>query len=194
MIILHQNDPKGYGALAPLLVDRGYIPIPCQGKRPLVTDWQNMTPERSLSLVHEFPDANVGIDLGDKLAVLDIDIKDHAAAAGEVAQVGRDNLSEGAVITRTGVTSLKIFYRTETGIKKRKLRLRHGNVETLGKGQQAVVAGTLPCGSEYLGDLPPIDELPCINEELIDRSCDAVQPKEPEPEAEPALVDDPAWA
>ena len=134
MTILHQHDPKGYGALAPVLVDRGYIPIPCQGKKPSIPGWPQLTASRAKELTEQHSDSNVGIVLGDTILVADIDIKDSATAAQEVAQQVRRIFGAGTVISRTGVTSLKIFYRTETPIKKRFLDLKHGRLELLGCG------------------------------------------------------------
>ncbi len=151
MTILHQHDPKGYGALAPVLVDRGYIPIPCQGKKPRITGWPELTASRAKELTKQYSDSNVGIVLGDTILVADIDIKDSATAAEEVAQWVRGILGTGAVISRTGVTSIKIFYRTNAPVEKHILDLKHGRLELLGCGQQAIVAGKLEGGSEYQG-------------------------------------------
>ena len=126
MIILHQHDPKGYGARATELIDAGYIPIPCQGKKPSIPGWPQLTASKAKEFTEQHGDSNVGIVLGDTVLVADIDIKDNATAAKEVAQRVQEVLGAGALISRTGVTSTKIFYRTETPIKKRALDLKHG--------------------------------------------------------------------
>ena len=201
MTTIHQHDPKGYGALAPVLVNLGYIPIPCQGKQPRLQRWQNARAEQITALLNDHAGDNTGVVLGDTLLVADIDIKDNATAAQEVAQQVQEVFGAGAVISRTGVTSIKIFYRTEAPIKKRALSLKHGKLEILGSGQQAIVAGKLE-GSEYQGELPSHEELPLVTEAMIDKLFAALRPMHETEKPEPAylpgaalVVDDPAaWA
>jgi len=95
MTTIHQNDPKGYGALAPVLVDRGYIPIPCQGKQPRLKCWQDARAEQITDLLNDHAGDNTGVVLGDTLLVADIDIKDNATAAKGVAQRVQEVLGAG---------------------------------------------------------------------------------------------------
>jgi hypothetical protein len=69
---------KTFAHLAERLIEQGYLPIPCEGKRPVMRDWANavITP----NIIRSHADHNTGIVLGRGVGALDNDIGDPKVA------------------------------------------------------------------------------------------------------------------
>lgn len=71
---MRQNPTRGDGATGPFaeaaaeLVEYDLVPIPCNGKRPLIKGWQKETPaearEKLPGRIKRFGGANVGVSCG----------------------------------------------------------------------------------------------------------------------------------
>ena len=80
----------------------GYSPIPCKGKAPCLSEWQNKR-EVSEEEIRAWPGGNTGI-LTEHTTTLDIDILDPDAAQ-YVEDLVRDMFDEaGTVLVRVGST------------------------------------------------------------------------------------------
>jgi Bifunctional DNA primase/polymerase, N-terminal len=162
------------------LLANGYAPLPIEGKRPPLKDWQNKTATNAAEIklwekVH--PQAtNTGI-LTQLTPTLDIDITNPEAAEA-VEALARERFEEhGCVLTRIGQAPKRaIFLRTDTPFKKitGKVIAANGDtdqkIELLADGQQVVVFGTHPkTGKPYswFGGEPTSikhEELPHVSE------------------------------
>ena len=158
---------------------QGHSPIPVNGKKPLIDGWQNLggiSAEELSRLTAERPDhTNTGA-LTALMPVLDIDVKD-AAAADAVEQLVRDRFGEtGKVLTRVGSAPKRaIPFQTAKTYKKIAVNLiapsgdTSQKIELLCEGQQVVVHGTHPdTGKPYTwfgGDLTGVSryDLPHLN-------------------------------
>lgn len=161
------------------LIDRGYVPTPCVGKRPVLDDWAKIRPDDALlrDWARRADWANTGIVLGD-VAAVDIDILEPGLAADlrmaaldlavadqppPLVRYGRR--PKAALIFRTGSGFAKLAtsaYRMPDGTSAR--------VEVLCRGQQLIVAGIHPDtrqpyewdggnpGNTSLADLPLLTE------------------------------------
>ena len=159
---------------------QGHSPIPVKGKKPLIDDWQklgNISAEKLSRLTAEKPDhTNTGA-LTALMPVLDIDIKD-PAAADAVERLVRDKFGDtGKILTRVGSAPKRaIPFQTAKTFKKIAVDLVTPNgdtsqkIELLCEGQQVVVDGIHPdTGRPYKwfgGDLTEVSryDLPHLNE------------------------------
>lgn len=137
-----QADPHTHGVFAKYahrLFDNGFQPIPLEGKRPAIKNWQKRLSSASLDrLTHEFTDANVGVLTGDVLA-LDIDIDDRNQA-NEIAACAAHYIGFTDFVRIGRAPRSMLLYRSAEQMRKR----RAGDVEVLGFGQQIAVLGTHP--------------------------------------------------
>jgi hypothetical protein len=162
------------------LREQGHSPIPVNGKRPLFNDWQKLggiSAEELSRLTAEKPDhVNTGA-LTALMPVLDLDIKDPAAAEAAEHLV-RDRFGDtGKILTRVGSAPKRaIPFQTAKTFKKIAVSLVAPNgdtsqkIELLCEGQQVVVDGTHPdTGKPYTwfgGNLTEVSRyaLPHLNE------------------------------
>jgi hypothetical protein len=163
-----------YGALATTLQALGYQPIPCHGKRPLLSDW----PKNVGADPRKHAGANVGI-LTSTTPALDVDFTDPAILALIRPLVG-------AAPERIGRKGALYLFRTDAPF--RKLRREYvrgdesGAVEFLGEGQQFIAYGTHPdTGKPYTwtGGTGPADiradDLPYIDEQAARDLLDQIE-------------------
>ena len=159
---------------------QGHSPIPVNGKKPLIDGWQNLggiSAEELSRLTAERPDhTNTGA-LTALMPVLDIDIKD-PAAADAAEQLVRDHFGDtGKILTRVGSAPKRaIPFQTAKTYKKIAVTLIAPNgdtgqkIELLCEGQQVVVDGIHPdTGKPYKwfgGNLTEVSryDLPHLNE------------------------------
>jgi hypothetical protein len=138
------------------MLANGYTPIPLDGKKPMLNNWQNTVAAKEV--VERWGNAgpNTGM-LTAATPVLDIDILDeHAAQIVEAA--ARLYLEDkGQILIRIGLAPKRaILLRTNHPFRKiiRKLTAPDGTVhkiEVLGDGQQLAVAGAHPdTGKPYV--------------------------------------------
>jgi bifunctional DNA primase/polymerase-like protein len=163
------------------LLANGYAPLPIEGKRPPLKDWQNKTATNGAEIElweKVYPQAtNTGI-LTQLTPTLDIDITNPEPAEA-VEALARERFEErGFVLIRTGQAPKRaILLRTITPFKKitGKVVAPNGDtdqkIELLADGQQVVVFGTHPkTGKPYLwfgGEPTSIkhEELPYVSED-----------------------------
>jgi hypothetical protein len=162
------------------LLASGFLPIPVNGKKPLLPGWPDI--KATDPLIHgwerEYPDAlNTGI-LTRTTPVFDIDIL-NAEAAEAVEALARERFEErGYFLTRTGLAPKRaILFRVDVPFEKIRCVLMPANgaaaqkLELLGRGQQVVVKGIHPdTGQPYMwhgGEPGQIrhEELPYITRE-----------------------------
>jgi AAA domain/Bifunctional DNA primase/polymerase, N-terminal len=163
------------------LLENGYAPLPIDGKRPPLKDWQKKTATNAAEIelwekVH--PSAtNTGI-LTQLTPTLDIDITNPEAAEA-IEALARERFEErGFVLVRTGQAPKRaILLRTDTPFKKITGTVvapkgdTDQKIELLANGQQVVVFGTHPkTGKPYswFGGEPTSirhDELPYVSED-----------------------------
>jgi AAA domain/Bifunctional DNA primase/polymerase, N-terminal len=159
------------------LLRNGHLPIPVQGKRPLLQNWQNLEPDEEMIARWGDQGDNTGV-LCKRTAALDVDFDD-TAAVQIVLGVVRDRI-HGLILERTGrAPKCAIPMYVPEPFKKviRKFTAPDGRVhkiEFLCDGQQFVVAGTHPdTGSLYTWrdrDLmgTSLMELPVVRENDIE--------------------------
>lgn len=162
------------------LREQGYSPIPVNGKRPLFNDWQKLSgisaEELSRLTAEKFDHTNTGA-LTALMPVLDIDIKDPAAAEAAEHLV-RDRFGDtGKILIRIGSAPKRaIPFQTAKTFKKIAVDVIAPNGDTSQKielmcdGQQVVVDGIHPdTGKPYTwfgDDLTEVSRynLPHLNE------------------------------
>lgn len=125
------------------LIHNGYKPVPCTGKRVLVTGWTQLDfAEQDFE-----PNHNVGIKTGDGIAMVDIDIMDPAVSAAVVAEFLRRHPEAGR-LQRTGMapkTSFLVASDLQTKIEARLPDVgKKDKFEVLARGQQFVAFGIHP--------------------------------------------------
>lgn len=132
-----------FGDWAEKAHDSGFSPVPLQGKKPMLRNW-NSRPlglRAIRNLIARDPtvaSANLGLRTG-KLVAIDIDVDDPVMSARVAATAaGVLGLTQFIRIGRTPRRML--FYRTEEATPSRKI----GKVEILGTGKVAVVLGVHP--------------------------------------------------
>ena len=163
------------------LLANGYAPLPIEGKRPPLKDWQKKTDTNAAEIElweKVYPQAtNTGI-LTQLTPTLDIDITNPEPAEA-VEALARERFEErGFVLIRTGQAPKRaILLRTNTPFKKITGNVVAPNgdtdqkIELLADGQQVVVFGTHPkTGKPYSwfgGDPSSIkhEELPYVSED-----------------------------
>jgi hypothetical protein len=171
---------SAYTALRLQLLANGYAPIPVDGKRPPLKDWQkkiNPNAEEIELWEKTYPYAeNTGI-LTAITPTLDIDIKNPEAAEAIEGMVSERFEECGYVLVRVGQAPKRaIPFRTDTAFKKIAVNITAPNgdteqkIELLAAGQQVVVDGIHPdTGQRYSwhsGDPSSIkhEDLPYITE------------------------------
>jgi len=129
------------------LLHNGHLPIPVQGKRPLLSNWQNLSPDEEM--VDDWGETGDGTGLLCKrTAALDIDVDDEQAVQLILGLVRR--IFRGKILERTGrAPKCAVPMYVPTPFKKiiRKFTAPDGKVhkiEFLCDGQQFVVSGTHP--------------------------------------------------
>jgi hypothetical protein len=161
------------------LVTNNYVPIPCNGKAPVLREWQKRTETSAGDIdiwATTYPNArNTGI-LCARTPTLDIDVLDERAVDAAVELVHEKFGDRGKVMLRYGLRpKVAILFRTDTPFKKIHVMLTVVNgdagqkVEFLAEDQQLVTHGIHPSGVPYQwsgGDPCHIkhDELPPITE------------------------------
>ena len=176
------------------LLRNGHLPIPVQGKRPLLQNWQNLNPDEEMIAGWGEQGDNTGA-LCKRTAAPDIDIEDETAVQ-IILELFRATF-RGAILERTGrAPKCAVPLYAPEPFKKviRKFSAPDGKVhkiEVLGDGQQFVVSGVHPdTGTPYtwrgrdltstsLMELPVVSEgdihafLDLCAEELKARACSA---------------------
>jgi AAA domain/Bifunctional DNA primase/polymerase, N-terminal len=162
------------------LLGNGYAPLPIEGKRPPLKDWQKKTVTNAAEIelwekVYPYA-SNTGI-LTQLTPALDIDIM-NLEAAEAIETLARERFEErGIVLVRTGQAPKRaILFRTDTPFKKITGTVvtpkgdTDQKIELLADGQQVVVFGTHPkTGKPYswFGGEPSSikhEELPYMSE------------------------------
>jgi Protein of unknown function (DUF3987)/Bifunctional DNA primase/polymerase, N-terminal len=172
------------------LMASGYSPIPCNGKRPVLSAWEKKieTNAGEIALWEKTYSsaANTGI-LTRLTPTLDIDIKDEAPAEA-VEELARERFEErGYILVRIGQAPKRaIVLRTDKPFPKivRNLTAPNGTehkIEILCDGQQVIAFGEHPDTKQpyrWHGGEPgaiPLDELPYVNhDDMVKFADDAV--------------------
>ena len=134
-----------FSKYAPLYWEAGLPVMPCIGKRPIITAWDQLS-ERMPSAIEQadwiqrYPDCNIGLPLGPMsgLCAVDIDTDD----PDEIAAI-KDALADTPYV-RVGKKGMVLIYRWN-GEGNFKVRTGDGHqpVEFLGKGNQVIVAPSI---------------------------------------------------
>lgn len=159
------------------LADLGYpvFPLVAHAKRPITArGFKDASRDRQqiISWWTARPDANIGVAAGSaNIVVLDIDTKAGADPREILAGVDRDDApvigtglaperSERHPRSLTGRRGVQVYFR---GAMASTPRLRIPGVEIKGAGGYVVAPPSIhPCGVEYVGQLPPVQELPPV--------------------------------
>ena len=174
------TDLEAAEAIRLKLREQGHSPIPVNGKRPLIEGWQTLAgatvEEISGWSASKSDHKNTGA-LTALMPVLDIDIKDQAAAEAAEYLVRERFSDTGKILTRIGNAPKRaIPFQTAKTFKKIVVSLVAPNgdtsqkIELLCEGQQVVVDGVHPdTGKRYTwfgGDLTQVSryDLPHLNE------------------------------
>jgi putative DNA primase/helicase len=162
------------------LATNGFTPIPCNGKAPVLKEWQKRTETSAGDIdiwATTYPNArNTGI-LCAHTPTLDIDVLDERAVDAAVALVRERFEGRGRIMERRGQhPKLAILFRGDAPFKKKRVMLTAPNgsagekVELLCEDQQVIVDGIHPDTHEPYqwrgGDPHHVrhDELPPITE------------------------------
>ena len=163
------------------LVQNDYVPIPCNGKAPVLKEWQKRTETSAGDIdiwAKTYPNAtNTGI-LCTHCPTLDVDILDPDAVDAAVRLVHERFEGRGRIMQRYGLRpKVAIPFRTDIPFAKIKVLLTAPDgavgkkIELLAEGQQVVVHGIHPDtrepyqwldgtpGSVKRDELPPITEV-----------------------------------
>ncbi|WP_140986838.1 AAA family ATPase [Asticcacaulis tiandongensis] len=161
------------------LIENGYRPIPCEGKKPVLGNWGQL--HATVDDLRGWTAPNTGIVLGSNLVAVDIDVLD-AHVSGELIELAL-NLGTGLPLVRAGKKpKTLLLYRTDTPVRKRKSTVftdaqgQTGAVEILGDGQQFIAYGTHPDTGKPYQWLPetmspvdiPLADLPLIDLDRLD--------------------------
>jgi len=147
--------------IAEMLIDNGYSPVPCHGKRAIGKAW----PTRAFAVTDFKQGNNVGIKTGHGIALIDIDVTDGEAVKAITAEWDRRHPGG---LQRTGLAPKTAFLVASDIERKIDLKLSDlpmdpkGNfqkVEILANGQQFVAYGIHPDTKEpyYWHGLDPLD-------------------------------------
>jgi RecA-family ATPase len=139
------------------LLQAGYLPIPTDGKKPPIAEWQNLVADEGAidGWFHQYPGAfNTGI-LTRTTPAVDIDVYDPEVAQAIEAMLW-DMMGTRGMVRFGQAPKRAALFRTETPFAKistpvftSPMRQRH-RVEVLCSGQQLVVLGTHPgAGKPY---------------------------------------------
>jgi AAA domain/Bifunctional DNA primase/polymerase, N-terminal len=176
--------PLGITAVRLAMYKRGYLPIPLQGKRPLLNGWQKIiaNPEMIRSWEHDRPKDRGTGSLTKIMPTIDADIFDERGAEIIEALVREKFGKQGKLLRRVGLPPKAAFpFRVDESFDKMLLRfwspgeprptavkdIKH-KIEILGDGQQVVVHGIHPDTGklyEWSGGEPwsvPLNELPLL--------------------------------
>ncbi len=159
-----------YGANRDSLIQRGYTPIPLEGKRPLNAGW-NTSPSPAITAANKL--CNVGIVTGRVIAIdIDIDDVDLVQTVADQGGIG------GHCPMRVGRAPRRMYFArsaVDEAIDKMALRMNAPDgskviVEILGCGQQFAALGTHPdtgkpfewfdAAGEPVDGPPPLDTMP----------------------------------
>jgi hypothetical protein len=132
-----------YGTIANDLLARGYEPIPCAGKRPIYSDWQNKV---GVNPAKHY-EANVGL-LTRSTPALDVDFEDSSVLDIVESVIGNNP-------KRIGRKGALYLFRTDAPFRKMRREYvrdsEHGAIEWLADGQQFIAYGTHPdTGRPYM--------------------------------------------
>jgi len=180
-----------YATVAPELVELGYDPTPCKGKRPILSKW-GTRPNAALDFQQHY-NANIGVVLGGayNLIAIDIDVP-FEPAAGIIKEWIVENLP--AMPERIGHAPKYLFVARSEGprSKARSATFMKADPETgeilcdssgseiriaaeiLAEGQQFIADGIHPdTGENYLWPNDHLldyraDELPVVSDDLIE--------------------------
>lgn len=139
--------PENFGALWYGLHSSGFTVLPVRGKAPFLPKWEGLWERRRTeSTVRQWaeknPDANVGLCLGEIIAV-DIDIDDPAGA--EKAQELAFSCLGSTSYIRVGRTPRRtLFYRLPLTEAYDVESWKEGNIELLAQRRQSVIYGIHP--------------------------------------------------
>jgi Protein of unknown function (DUF3631)/Bifunctional DNA primase/polymerase, N-terminal len=138
------------------MIENGYPPVACNGKEPVMRQWERQTdvsPDTLAVWARDFPTAtNTGM-LCPMTPTFDIDVSNPEAVDAIVALVEERFGDRGKVLLRTGRRPrLAVPFRTNTPFKKIKVELiapdgdgdTEQKLEFLGMGQQVIVHGIHP--------------------------------------------------
>lgn len=130
-----------FADLAHALADKGYSPIPLDGKKPKIPDWpQYVAPDtqRIDGWCRDFPAANVGL-VGGRIVAIDLDLTDPAES--EAAQQLATSIFGPTPLRRIGRAPKVVFlYRAQGEIPS---RARKG-IDILASGRQVAAFGIHP--------------------------------------------------
>lgn len=139
------------------LIENGYRPIPCTGKRPAVDQWQDLRASADDLAAWPVAARNTGIVLGHSLVAIDVDVRDPCLAA-ELQDMAM-SLGDGPPLVRIGkAPKTLVLYRTGRPLQKRstpkawaadipqdgRAKELSNQVEVLAAGQQFVALGVHP--------------------------------------------------
>jgi hypothetical protein len=158
------------------LVSNGFLPLPCEGKRPLLPGWQTLkvpTEEQIAKWSTRFPHCrNTGL-LTRFTPGFDVDILNEPAAQAVEDLTTKWFGKRGSIIVRTGSWPKRLIpFRTNDPFRKIAVTfVEGGKLEILGDGQQFVAFGIHPDTHrpyEWENGESPLtverSELPYINE------------------------------
>ena len=158
------------------LRDAGYIPIPMNGKKPALRNWQKITrpsDEFLDRLMGSFAGHNTGVLTG-RVVAIDIDLDD-AGEAHEMSALAMRTLGPTDFVRIGRAPRRALIYQSETP----RPKITVGQVEVLGAGQLVTAFGAHPdTGQPYTWPLESlldhaISELPVLSAQTIDKFIDA---------------------
>ena len=150
------SDQKNPRDIAARLIENGYRPVPCKGKRARGDDWPNF----DFTPAHFARGHNVGIKTGQGVAFVDIDVTDPEASEAIIQEWLRRH-PHG--LRRTGLAPKTGFLVASDFGKKEEVKFpnlgQKDKIEILANGQQFVAFGIHPdTGKPYhWHDLDPLD-------------------------------------
>lgn len=121
----------------------GYIPIPLNGKIPVVKGWQDTQYDLDLPL-EKFP-GNFGLVLQDDDLVIDVDPRNFPANDNPFARLVKDfSIDRNAsVVVRTGAGGNHLYFKKPSSISIRETLDQYPGIEFKSKGRQVVGAASI---------------------------------------------------